>query len=75
MQQAKTTRTAPSSATRRFDVFIVEDYNTRDGEEKSNWIRIGVAFENKDAKGFNIQLTALPVTGKLVIRLHEPKED
>ncbi len=74
MQQANTTRTAPSSTIRRFDVFIVEDYNTRDGEEKSNWIRIGVAFENKDAKGFNVQLTALPVNGKLVMRLHEPKE-
>jgi len=57
---------------RRFDVFVVEDY-TKEGEEKANWIRVGVAFENKDAKGFNVQLSALPTTGKLVLRLHEPK--
>jgi hypothetical protein len=59
---------------RRFDVFVVEDY-IKDGEEKANWIRIGVAFENKDGKGFNVQLTALPVGGKLVMRAHESKPD
>ena len=58
--------------TRRFDVFVVEDY-TKDGEEKANWVRVGVAFENKDGKGFNVQLTALPVGGKLVMRVHEPR--
>jgi hypothetical protein len=29
----------------------------------------------KDGKGFNVQLTALPVNGKLVTRIHEPKQD
>jgi hypothetical protein len=61
-------------AARRFDVFVVEDY-VKDGAEKANWIRIGVAFENKDGKGFNVQLTALPVGGKLVMRAHESKPD
>lgn len=56
----------------RFDVFVVEDY-IKDGAEKVNWIRIGVAFENKDGKGFNVQLAALPLNGKLVLRVHEPK--
>jgi hypothetical protein len=75
MQQIKPTRTSiPSPAPRRFDVFVVEDY-TKDGEEKSNWIRLGVAFENKDGKGCNLQLSAIPVTGKLVMRLHEPKQE
>ena len=75
MQQIKPTRaTIPAPTSRRFDVFVVEDY-TKDGEEKANWIRIGVAFENKDGKGFNLQLTALPVSGKLVMRLHEPREE
>ena len=31
-----------------------------DGEEKANWIRIGAAFENKDGKGLNVQLSTLP---------------
>jgi hypothetical protein len=75
MQQVKPNRASlPTAAARRFDVFVVEDY-TKDGEEKANWIRIGVAFENKDGKGFNLQLTAIPVSGKLVMRLHEPRQD
>ncbi len=67
-------KTIQPAAARRFDVFVVEDY-TRDGEEKANWVRIGVAFENKDGKGFNVTLSALPVSGKLVLRLHEPRPD
>ena len=63
----------PTFAT-RFDVFVVEDY-VKDGEEKTNWIRIGVGFENKDGKGFNLQLSAVPVSGKLVMRVHEPKPE
>ena len=63
-----------SAASRRFDVYVVEDY-TQGGEEKANWIRVGVAFENKDGKGFNVQLNALPVAGKLVMRIHEPKQE
>jgi len=61
-----------SSATRRFDVYVVEDC-ARGGEEKANWIRGGVAFENKDGKSFNVQLNALPGAGKLVMSVHEPK--
>ena len=67
-------KTNQPAAARRFDVFVVEDY-TRDGEEKANWIRIGVAFENRDGKGYNVQLSALPVSGKLVLRVHEPRQD
>jgi hypothetical protein len=75
MQSIKPTRNSlPTLSARRFDVFVVEDY-TKDGEEKANWIRLGVAFENKDGKGFNLQLTAFPVSGKLVMRLAEPKQE
>jgi hypothetical protein len=75
MQQVKPSRASvPATTPRRFDVFVVEDY-TKGGEEKTNWIKLGVAFENKDGKGFNLTLTAFPVSGKLVMRLHEPKTD
>jgi len=75
MQQVKPTPASlPTATARRFDVFVVEDY-TKDGEERANWIRVGVAFENKDGKGFNVQLTAIPVSGKLVMRLHEPRQE
>jgi len=59
----------------RYDVFIVEDYTDRGGAEKANWIRVGAAFPHKDGKGFNAELRALPVSGKIVLRLREPKQD
>ena len=35
------------------------------------WLNIGVAFVHKDAKGFNVILQALPLDGKLVLRIYE----
>lgn len=34
----------------------------------------GVAFPHTDGNGMNVELHALPVNGKLVIRLHEERE-
>ena len=67
---ANNTHTA--STAQRFDVFVVEDYKDRSGEEKASWLRIGAAFAHKDGKGFNAELRAVPVSGKLVLRLHDP---
>jgi len=57
----------------RFDVFVVENWKDAEGGDQANWIRVGVAFPHKDRKGFNIEVNALPVSGKFVIREHEPK--
>ena len=35
------------------------------------WLNIGSAFVHKDGKGFNVFLQALPLDGKLVLRLYE----
>ena len=35
------------------------------------WLNIGVAFPHKDTKGFNVMLQALPLNGKLVLRVYE----
>lgn len=56
----------------RYDVLLVETYEDGAGAEKSRWMRIGVAFAHKDGNGMNVNLSAIPVTGKLVIRRHEP---
>jgi hypothetical protein len=56
----------------RYDVLLVETYEDGAGAEKSHWTRIGVAFAHKDGNGMNVNLSAIPVTGKLVIRRHEP---
>jgi hypothetical protein len=35
------------------------------------WLNIGVAFVHKDTKGLNVILQALPLDGKLVLRIYE----
>jgi hypothetical protein len=59
----------------RFDVLVTDTYQNSAGEDQTNWIRIGVAFPHADGEGFQIELKALPLTGKLVMRLHRPKAD
>lgn len=44
----------------RLEAFTVRKYTTSDGEEKSAWTRIGVAFPHKNGEGFNVQLDAFP---------------
>lgn len=46
----------------------------RDGEEDF-WLPIGAAFEHKDGKGLNVILQALPIGGKLVLRLPKDGEE
>lgn len=65
----------------RFDVLSVRKYKTRDGEEKSAWTSVGVAFAQRDGKGFSINLHAIPVPDKesgeirLVMREPKPRDD
>jgi hypothetical protein len=39
------------------------------------WLNIGIAFPHKDTKGLNIMLQALPLNGKLVLRLFEEEPE
>ena len=64
-------QTSPSA--NRFDAYSVREYEAN-GEKRSDWTRIGVAFAHADGKGFNVLLQAVPLDGKMVLRLHEPKE-
>jgi DNA relaxase NicK len=51
------------------DVYAI--YETRsEGSERSRWVRVGVAFDNKDGS-LNVLLDALPLTGRLQIRARE----
>jgi hypothetical protein len=72
---SKKTKTAAPTAPNgtRFDAYSVREYDANGGK-KSDWARIGVAFLHNDGKGFNIMLHALPVSGQVVLRLHEPKD-
>lgn len=46
-------------------LLVVEKYE-KDGEEKSRWTDVGVAFPNSK-KGFNCRLRALPPDGQFVM--------
>ena len=55
---AKSKATKPSH-----EAFVVSG----DGEN-AFWTKIGGVWSHEDGKGFNVELTALPVSGRLVIR-------
>ena len=44
-------------------------YHVRDGKDKGFWTRIGVAWQHKDGKGFNIQLDVVPLDGRIQVRV------
>ena len=44
-------------------------YQVRDGKDKGFFTRIGVAWAHKDSKGYNIQLNAVPLDGKITLRV------
>lgn len=49
-------------------VYVVE------GEgDSAYWTKIGSAWSHSDGDGFNIQLTALPLSGRIVVR--KPKQE
>ena len=62
-----------NESTERFDAFTVGEY-TSGGEQRREWTRIGVALPHKDDKGYSVILQALPVDGKVELRIHEAKE-
>lgn len=51
------------------DVYVVE------GEgESAYWTRIGAAWAHEKGDGLNVQLSSLPLDGRLVIRKRKPKD-
>ena len=51
-------------------------YTVRDTGEQSKdiWTKIGVAFAHNDSKGFSLILDALPLDGKISLRIPETKQ-
>lgn len=58
---------SPNSAKPTHNVFVVEG----DGE-KAYWTKIGAAWQHNDGEGLNVTLSALPVNGRIVIRIPKP---
>ncbi len=57
------------------NAMMVESFDGADGKPASRWTKIGVAFPHKDGTGFNVQLNALPVDGKVVLVPPLPDRD
>ncbi|MBB4858159.1 hypothetical protein HNO88_001478 [Novosphingobium chloroacetimidivorans] len=45
-----------------------------DGEQ-ARWTDIGVAWATRDGKGFTLSLNALPLNGRVVMRVNDSKEE
>jgi hypothetical protein len=49
-------------------------YHVRDGQgDKNYWDRVGVAWAHDDGKGFNVTLHAVPIDGRITLRVPEEK--
>ena len=61
-EKSKITRTQKSRPTHT--VYVVE------GEgDSAFWTKIGAAWAHEDNEGYNVSLTALPINGRLVVRV------
>lgn len=64
----------------RLEAFTVRKYTTAEGEEKSAWTRIGVAFPHNNGQGYSVSLDAMPAptikngSAKYEIVLRPPME-
>lgn len=43
--------------------------------EQAHWTRIGAAWTNRDGKGFNLRCNAIPLGGRLVMRVFSPRRE
>ena len=57
------TRSSSKSKKPTHEAFVV----TGEGES-AFWTKLGAGWPHDDGKGFNVELIALPVSGRLVIR-------
>jgi hypothetical protein len=62
------------SATTHLNVFTVEEYES-DGKSGKRWTKIGAAFPHKEGPGFSIELSAIPLDGRLVVLPPDGNED
>jgi hypothetical protein len=51
-------------------------YHVRDrAGSKSRWTRIGSAWAHKDGNGFNIKIDAMPLHGRITVRVPSDKSE
>ena len=65
--------TTETNKTTRKPAFIAYHVRNRDAGGEGFWTRMGVAFPNADGKGFNILLDAIPLDGRITLRVPSEK--
>jgi len=61
-------------AATHLNVFTVEEYEAN-GKTGKRWTKIGAAFPHKEGVGFSIELSAIPLDGRLVILPPDSNDD
>jgi hypothetical protein len=56
----------PGSVPTHLNVFTVEEYESN-GKSGKRWTKVGAAFPHKEGSGFSIELSAIPLDGRLVV--------
>lgn len=62
--------TEKSNGATYLNAFTVEEFEATGGKGAKTarrWTKIGVAFPHKDGAGFNIELKALPLDGRVIL--------
>ncbi len=49
-------------------------YNVTGEGDKANWTQVGAAWQHADKQGFNIMCDAMPLTGRMVMRIVKEKD-
>jgi hypothetical protein len=66
------TTTKTEATTTKTPTHVAYQVRNRDGQ-KAFWTRIGSAWAHADGEGFNIVLDAVPVDGKITLRVPAEK--
>ncbi len=66
--------TTSSSKRPTHTAYSVRKYQ-KNGEHKSDWTQIGVAWLHGDGNGFDIVLECIPVNGRVALRKNKPKSE
>ena len=65
----------PATLSTHLFAYTVEEYDAGNGKKAKTWTRIGAAFPHKDGTGFNVQLRAFPLDGRIVLLLPPDEAD
>jgi len=63
--------TEKSNGANYLNAFTVEEYDApgsgKGGKTARRWTKIGAAFPHKEGPGFNVELKALPLDGRVIL--------